>query len=93
MDHAVGILLRDPVDLLPRKFILFLRSCRPWILKACSVIGSWRSLVLRILDPNFVFHRGILEILDPKFLLCREILEILDPDKVILPWNPVDSGP
>ena len=51
---------------------------------------------MRILDPGFLFHRGILEILDVHFLFLqwdpgdpgsyslfffgREILEILDPD-------------
>ena len=57
-------------------------------------MGSWVYWISRILDPKFLFHRGILEILeldfwgrkwipdirDPKFLFCREILEILDPD-------------
>ena len=55
---------------------------------------SWESWTMRILDPNFLHHRGILEILDldfcfsswilgildPKFLFGREIMEIVDPD-------------
>ena len=64
VNHAVCILLRYPVDLLPWTFILFLRSCRPWILKVCSVVGSWVSWILRILDPIILFHLEILEILD-----------------------------
>ena len=58
------------------------------------VLISWRSWILRILDPRFVFHHGIveilhlhfcscggtLEILDPNFLFGREIQQILDPD-------------
>ena len=41
---------------------------------------SWGSWILRIMDPKFLFHRGILEILYPKFLFGCEILESLDPD-------------
>ena len=46
VDHAVDILLRNPADLLPLTFVLFLRSCRSWILKVCSVVRSWRSWIL-----------------------------------------------
>ena len=39
---------------------------------------SWGSWILRILDPNFLFHRGILEILDLDFLFLQ--------------WDPEDPG-
>ena len=85
---------------------LFLRSCRSYIFKVCSVLISWGSWISCILDPNFLFLLGILEILsldvfvlkwdpgDPGsyFSFYREILEILDPDYVTLPRDLVDLG-
>ena len=74
---ALVISLRDPVDLVPLAFILFSGSCRSWIFKVCSVVRSWGSRILRILDSNF-FHRGILEILDLEFWAMK--------------WDPGDPG-
>ena len=56
VDYAVGILLQDPVNLLPWTFILLLRSCRTWILEVCSVVGSWDLgyYAYRILNVCFI---------------------------------------
>ena len=91
---ALDILLWDPVDLVHWTCTLFLKSCRSGIFKVCSVVRSWRSWILGILDPKFLLHcgiletldlgfciwSGILEILDLNFLFCHEILWILNPD-------------
>ena len=89
---ALVISLRDPVDLVPLTFILFSRSCRSWIFKVCSVVRSWGSRILRILDPRFLFHRGILEILDLEFLVMK--WDPGDPGSYIfaLSWDPGDLG-
>ena len=66
-----------------------LRSCRSWIFKVCLVLRSWGSWILRILEPNFLFHREILDLGDPGSWILRSwipifyqfigILDILDP--------------
>ena len=45
-----------------------MRSCRSCIFKIWSVLRYWGSWILRILDSEFLFHRGILEILDLVFV-------------------------
>ena len=60
------------------KINLYLRSCGFWIIKDCSVVGSWGCWILRILDPKFLFHYGI--------------LEILDIDVLVLKWDSGDPG-
>ena len=81
---------QDPVDLVPVIFILSSRSCRSWIFKVCSVVRSWGSRILQILDPRFLFHRGILEILDLEFLVMK--WDPWDPGSYIfvLLWDPGD---
>ena len=89
---AFGILLRDPVDLATLTVILFLRSCRSWIFKTCSVMRSWGSWILRILDPKFVPHPGILKILNLDFFVLK--WDPGDPGSqiLILSWDPEDLG-
>ena len=42
--------------------IFVVRSCGFYIFKVCSVVR-----IVGILDPTFLFHRGILQILDLDF--------------------------
>ena len=79
---ALGILLRDLVDVGHWTFILFWDPRGTWMFKVCSVVRSWGSWII-----IFVSSR------DPRdvgFLLCREIMGILDLDWAILSWDPVD---
>ena len=77
------------MDIVPGTFILFLRSCRSWVIalgyeprawvfKVCSIMSSWGFGSLWIWDPKFLFHHGI-----PK---------ILDLDFLVLKWEPGDPG-
>ena len=67
------------------------RSRRSWIFKVCSVLRTWGSLILRILDPKFLFHHRILGILDLNLLLLQ--WDPGDPGSYIfLSWDPGDLG-
>ena len=89
---ALVISLRDPMDLVPLTFILFLRSYRSRIFKVCSVLRSWGSRILRILDPRFLFHCGILELLDLEFLVMKRNPGDPGPYIFALSWDPGDLG-
>ena len=72
--------------------ILFLRSCRCWIFKVCSIMVFWVSWILRILDPNFVLYHRILEILDFDDLVLKWDLWDPGPQNIDIWWDPGDIG-